>query len=85
MSLYVVNSEYDMDLAVDECMKLVAVKDSTVKVAFNTMPMFHVFFENFRDRCIEANIDPTASGFHLDIMIEKNSIDDSDEDTLDVG
>lgn len=87
MSLYTVDCEYDMDLVLGECMKLVVLDGGKVKVAFNSVNMFNLFFENFKERCIAANINPLSTGFHMDILIDKDSIleEDDEGDTSDVG
>tara|TARA_R100000951_G_scaffold75748_1_gene63860 strand:+ start:61 stop:312 length:252 start_codon:yes stop_codon:yes gene_type:complete len=79
MSFYVVNTEYDMDTALDECMKLIELNGSTVRLGFNNMKMVHIFMVNLTEACDKFGIDPEEQDFHMDVLVGTTG----DEDLLD--
>ena len=79
MSFYVVNTEYDMDTALDECMKLIELNGSKVRLGFNNMKMVHIFMVNLTEACDKYGIDPEAQDFHMDVLV---GLDDEDEEDL---
>jgi len=78
MSFYLVNSEYDLDLAVDECVKLMAFKHSRVKVGFNNMKMVKIFMSNLSNKVRDNDIDPSEMDFHVDVLVEEK-VEEDDE------
>tara|TARA_R100000655_G_C2959880_1_gene188703 strand:- start:285 stop:566 length:282 start_codon:yes stop_codon:yes gene_type:complete len=70
MSLYIINSEYDLDNTLKECVKLIAIgNESKVRVAFKNMGMVQIFLSNLSSVCDTLNIDPEASEFSLDVFV----------------
>jgi len=80
MSLYFVKSEYDLDLAVDECVKLMSIKHSRVKVGFNNMGMVKIFMHNLGKKVDEKDIDPSEMDFHVDVLVGEPNSEDNDEE-----
>jgi len=79
MSLYFVGNEYDMDLAIVECVKLMRLQDSKVKVGFNNMKMVKIFMKNLSHEVSEQNLDPQGMNFHVDVLVEEEAHDADDE------
>jgi len=67
-----VESEYDMDQALAETMKLVKLKNCTLNVGFNNMNMVSIFLDNLKQELIEQKIEPDQKDFHLNIMVKTN-------------
>jgi hypothetical protein len=67
-----IESEYDMDQALAETMKLVKLKDATLDVGFNNMGMVNIFLDNLNATLIENKVDPGDKKFHLNIMVKNN-------------
>ncbi len=84
MSMYVVDSEYDMDTTLKECVKLISTTDNgNVRVAFNNMGMVHIFLQNLSTACDHFEIDPEDKGFSLDVFVgAPMEMDDEDEGEL---
>jgi len=80
MSFYVVNNEYDMDQAIGECIKLIHLQESRIKLGFNNMGMVNIFMANLGDECDAYNIDPEERDFHIDVLV--NAGPDDIEDVL---
>ncbi len=72
MSTMYIESEYDMDQALAETMKLVRLKNCTLNVGFNNMAMVGIFLDNLKDQLIENKIEPGEKDFHLNIMVKSN-------------
>jgi len=72
MSTMYVESEYDMDQALAETMKLVKLKNCTLNVGFNNMNMVSIFLDNLKQELIEQKIEPDQKDFHLNIMVKTN-------------
>lgn len=67
-----IESEYDMDQALAETMKLVKLKNCTLNVGFNNMAMVGIFLDNLKEQLIENKIEPGEKDFHLNIMVKSN-------------
>ena len=67
-----VESEYDMDQALAETIKLVKLKHCTLNVGFNNMNMVKIFLDNLHSSLLENKIDPGEKNFHLNIMVKTN-------------
>jgi hypothetical protein len=65
-----VESEYDMDLVVNEAIKLVKLKNSSLDVGFKNMQMVEIFLNNFHSSLYMENIDPGVKNFMLNIMVK---------------
>jgi len=72
MSTMYIESEYDMDQALAETMKLVKLKNCTLNVGFNNMTMVGIFLDNLKEQLIENKIEPGEKEFHLNIMVKSN-------------
>jgi hypothetical protein len=72
MSTMYIESEYDMDQALAETMKLVKLKNCTLNVGFNNMAMVGIFLDNLKEQLIENKIEPGEKDFHLNIMVKSN-------------
>lgn len=72
MSTMFVESEYDMDVALAETLKLVKLKNTSLDVGFNNMAMVGIFLENLHANLIENKIDPSDKKFNLNIMVKNN-------------
>jgi len=72
MSTMYIESEYDMDQALAETMKLVKLKNCTLNVGFNNMTMVGIFLDNLKEQLIENKIEPGEKDFHLNIMVKSN-------------
>lgn len=70
MSFYLIRSEYDMDLAVNECIKLLNIKHSRVKVGFANMKMVNIFMENLSTMIKEKVLNPKEMDFQVDVLVE---------------
>jgi sRNA-binding carbon storage regulator CsrA len=79
MSFYLVNNEYDLDLAVDECVKLMAIKHARVKVGFNNMKMVKIFMSNLSQKVQDNDLDPSDMDFHVDVLVEEKVEEEDDE------
>ena len=79
MSFYLVNSEYDLDLAVDECVKLMAIKHARVKVGFNNMKMVKIFMSNLSQKVQDNDLNPSDMDFHVDVLVEEKVEEEDDE------
>jgi hypothetical protein len=67
-----IESEYDMDQALAETMKLVKLKDATLDIGFNNMTMVNIFLDNLNSSLVENKVDPSDKKFHLNIMVKNN-------------
>ena len=83
MSLYMVTNEYDMDLAIKECIRLVAMDGSTIKLAFNNMDMVNIFMLNLNDKCDQHHVDPEAANFRMDVLVQATKKDEGDSTSYD--
>jgi hypothetical protein len=72
MPKFFIESEYDMDQALAETMKLVKLTDATLDVGFNNMAMVEIFLENLHTVLLENKITPEDKKFHLNIMVKTN-------------
>ena len=79
MSFYLVNNEYDLDLAVDECVKLMAIKHARVKVGFNNMKMVKIFMSNLSQKVQDNDLNPSDMDFHVDVLVEEKVEEEDDE------
>jgi hypothetical protein len=77
MSKLVIESEYDMDQALAETMKLVKLKSCTLDVGFNNMEMVNIFLDNLQQQLVENKIIPGEKDFHLNIMVKAKSNDET--------
>jgi hypothetical protein len=72
MPKMIIESEYDMDQAVAETIKLVKLTDATLDVGFNNMQMVNIFLDNLQTALEENKIAPNEKRFHLNIMVKTN-------------
>lgn len=72
MSTLYVESEYDMDQALAEAMKLVKLRHCTLNLGFNNMKMVSIFLDNLKQELVEQKIEPDEKNFHLNIMVKEN-------------
>jgi hypothetical protein len=72
MSQLFVESEYDMDLALAETLKLVKLNHCTLDLGFNNMDMVSIFLDNLKENLEDQKIDPNEKSFHLNIMVKTN-------------
>jgi hypothetical protein len=72
MSQLFIESEYDMDLALTETMKLLKLNTSTLDLGFNNMKMVSIFLDNLKEQLTEQKIDPNKKSFSLNIMVKTN-------------
>jgi hypothetical protein len=72
MSTLYVESEYDMDQALAETMKLVKLRHCTLNLGFNNMKMVSIFLDNLKQELVEQKIEPDEKNFHLNIMVKEN-------------
>jgi len=77
MPKLVIESEYDMDQALAETMKLVKLKSCTLDVGFNNMGMVNIFLDNLQQQLVENKIIPGEKDFHLNIMVKAESNDET--------
>lgn len=80
MSFYLVNNEYDLDLAVSECVKLMAIKSARVKVGFNNMKMVKIFMSNLSQEVKDRDLNPSDMDFHVDVLVEEEAKESDDND-----
>lgn len=80
MSFYLVNNEYDLDLAVSECVKLMAIKNARVKVGFNNMKMVKIFMSNLSQEVKDRDLNPSDMDFHVDVLVEEEAKESDDND-----
>lgn len=84
MSFMVVNSEYDMDVALAETMKLIEFTDKIpceIELGFNTRPMADIFIQNLMKTCKKKKINPSQRRVSISIFIEKGVPGDTDGST----
>lgn len=72
MSQLFIESEYDMDLALAEAMKLLKLNTSNLDLGFNNMKMVSIFLDNLKEQLTEQKIDPNKKSFNLHIMVKTN-------------
>ena len=72
MPKIVIESEYDMDQALAETMKLVKLTNASLDVGFNNMFMVKIFLDNLHERLIEDKVIPDNKNFHLNILVKAN-------------
>lgn len=72
MSQLFVESEYDMDLALAETLKLVKLNHCSLDLGFNNMDMVSIFLDNLKENLEEQKIDPNEQSFKLNIMVKTN-------------
>jgi len=72
MSFYVIHTEHDMDKAVKECISLMNIKTTKVKLAFNNMGMVNIFLDNLTLRCEHLEIDPELNNFNMDVLVNED-------------
>jgi hypothetical protein len=72
MSQMYVETEYDMDMALAETIKLAKLTNCQLDVGFNNMKMVHIFLDNLQEQLVENNISPRKKDFHLNIMVKTN-------------
>lgn len=72
MSKMFVESEYDMDQALAEVIKLVKLGSSSLDLGFDNMHMVRIFLDNLTEQLLENKIDPSDKKFHLNIMVKEN-------------
>lgn len=72
MTKIFIESEYDMDQALAETMRLVKLTDASLDVGFNNMAMVNIFLDNLHSQLIENKISPDDKKFHLNIMVKSN-------------
>lgn len=82
-----VESEYDMDQALAETVKLVQLNQASLDVGFNNTAMVSIFLDNLQLLLKEHKITPEDKQFQLNILVAKNestkSIDDEMEEGFD--
>lgn len=67
-----IESEYDMDQALAETIKLVQLKEATLDVGFNNIKMVNIFLDNLHNSLEENKITPEDKKFQLNIMVKNN-------------
>lgn len=67
-----VQSEYDMDKALAETIKLVKLKHCSLNIGFNNMHMVEIFLDNLHYELIQNKIIPEEKDFQLNIMVKAN-------------
>lgn len=72
MSKMFIESEYDMDQALAETMKLVKLTDASLDVGFNNMAMVNIFLDNLHAALIENKVNPDDKKFSLNIVVRTN-------------
>lgn len=78
MSFLVIKSEYDMDLALKETMKLIELKDSEINLGFNTREMAHIYLGNLYEMCEKKKIKPESKSIRINILLEKVTGEEND-------
>ena len=72
MSQLFIESEYDMDLALAETLKLVKLNHCSLDLGFNNMDMVSIFLDNLKENLEDQKIDPNQQSFKLNIMVKTN-------------
>ena len=72
MSFYVVHTEYDMDKTIKECLSLMNIETSKVRLAFNNIGMVNIFLDNLTKQCEILEIDPEDKNFHMDVLVNED-------------
>lgn len=72
MSIMYVESEYDMDQALAETIKLVKLKHTSLDLGFNNTEMVQIFLSNLHKELLENKITPEDKDFKLNIMVKTN-------------
>lgn len=70
MPKIIVESEYDMDQALAETVKLVKLRSCSLDVGFNNMTMVSIFLDNLKNVLMSEGIDPSEKDFKLNIMVK---------------
>lgn len=70
MPKIIVESEYDMDQALAETVKLVKLRSCSLDVGFNNMTMVSIFLDNLKTVLMSEGIDPSEKDFKLNIMVK---------------
>ena len=70
MPKIIVESEYDMDQALAETVKLVKLKSCSLDERFNNMTMVSIILDNLKTVLMSEGIDPSEKDFKLNIMVK---------------
>jgi hypothetical protein len=73
MSQMFIESEYDMDQALAETIKLVKLTNASLDLGFNNMAMVDIFLTNLHNELVQNKISPDDKKFHLNIMVRKSN------------
>jgi hypothetical protein len=80
-----VESEYDMDVALAETVKLVKLNHASLDVGFNNTFMVGVFLDNLQELLKENKITPENRSFKLNILVPKNESTKLTDDEMEEG
>lgn len=80
-----VESEYDMDVALAETVKLVKLNHASLDVGFNNTFMVGVFLDNLQELLKENKIIPENRSFKLNILVPKNESTKLTDDEMEEG
>jgi hypothetical protein len=72
MSKLLVESEYDMDNAIAEVIKLARLQNASLDVGFNNIKMVDIFLTNLHGALLDNKVEPGNKNFHLNIMVKAN-------------
>ena len=73
MSKMFIESEYDMDQALAETIRLVKLTNTSLDLGFNNMAMVDIFLSNLHSELIQNKISPDDKKFHLNIIVARGS------------
>ena len=71
MSHYFVETEYDLDLVLNETVKLIELNHTSVDIGFNNKKMANIFIENLNTTMHEKQI-PKNRKVNINIMVQAN-------------
>jgi hypothetical protein len=72
MPKMLIETEYDMDQALAETIKLVKLTKCSLDLGFNNMNMVSIFLDNLHEQLVEHKINPGEKDFHLNILVKTN-------------
>lgn len=71
MSHYFIESEYDLDLVINETVKLIEMNHTSVDIGFHNKAMANIFIENLNSSLHEKGI-PKNRKVNINIMVQAN-------------
>lgn len=76
MSKLYIESEYDLDQALAEVIRLTKFNGSQLDIGFNNMVMVNIFLKNLHEQLILNKIAPDKKNLSLNILVKTGNNDE---------